>query len=278
MLEKQRFLTIAEAAEFLHVSETSLRRWTNSGYLRCFRVGVRGERRFLVEDLLEFVASGKVQQEPPSTASGIIADTVSQERHLCLFFRNQVEQWQMLRPYLVEHLGANVPVLYIQDSTPPERLMELLRAEGLPVDDLIGRGLLRIIPPDQAYLLTGQFDAQRMLAFMESAILAALAAGYHRVLLTGEMTWSLPNAPGAGGMMDYEALLNPLVDKYPEVTIVCQYDLRSFDGPSVLDALLTHPSVHVASRQVAGFYSLRAASLRRKEGFAPSLFRFSHKE
>src|SRR6266487_2431543 len=182
MLEKQRFLTIAEAAEFLHVSETSLRRWTNSGYLRCFRVGVRGERRFLVEDLL--------------------------------------------------------------------------RAEGLPVDDLIGRGLLRIIPPDQAYLLTGRFDAQRMLAFMESAILAALAAGYHRVLLTGEMTWSLPNAPGAGGMMDYEALLNPLVDKYPEVTIVCQYDLRRFDGPSVLDALLTHPSVHVASRQVAGFYGL----------------------
>src|SRR5205807_9236411 len=80
MTEKQRFLTIAEAAEFLHVSETSLRRWTNSGNLRCFRVGVRGERRFLVEDLLEFVASGKVQQEPPSTASGIIADTVSQDR------------------------------------------------------------------------------------------------------------------------------------------------------------------------------------------------------
>ena len=256
MTEKQRFLTIAEAAEFLHVSETSLRRWTNSGNLRCFRVGVRGERRFLVEDLLEFAASGKTQQEPPSTASGIIANTVAQERHICLFFRNQDEQWQMMRPYLVEHLEANVPVLYIQDSTPPERLMELLRAEGLPVDDLIARGLLRIIPPDQAYLLTGRFNAQRMLAFMESQILAALAAGYQRVFLTGEMTWSLPNAPGAEGMMDYEALLNPVVDKYPEATIVCQYDLRRFNGPGLLDALLTHPSVHVAGRRVAGFYGL----------------------
>jgi excisionase family DNA binding protein len=46
MSEKQRFLTIAEAAEFLHVSETSLRRWTNSGKLRSFRVGGRNERRF----------------------------------------------------------------------------------------------------------------------------------------------------------------------------------------------------------------------------------------
>ena len=256
MAEKQRFLTIAEAAEFLHVSETSLRRWTNSGSLRCFRVGVRRERRFLVEDLLEFVASGKVRQEPPSTDSKVVADTVSLERHICLFFVNQDEQWQMMRPYLLEHLGSGVPVLYIQDSTSPERLLELLRAEGLPVDELIANGLLRIIPPEQAYLLTGRFDAQRMLAFMESAILVALAAGYDRVFLTGEMTWSLPNAPGAEGMMYYEALLNPLVDKYPGSTIVCQYDLRRFDGPSVLDALLTHPSVHVPSGRASGFYGL----------------------
>jgi excisionase family DNA binding protein len=256
MPEKHRFLTIAEAAEFLHVSETSLRRWTNSGKLRCFRVGGRGERRFLVEDLLEFMVSGKTPPEPVAPESEHVADTVAQEQHICLFFRNQDEQWQMMRLYLVEHLGANVPVLYIQDGTPPERLKELLRAEGLPVDDLIARGLLEILPPGQAYLLTGRFDAQRMLAFMEAAILRAMAAGHQRVFLTGEMTWSLPNAPGAEGMMTYEALLNPLVEKYPAVTIVCQYDLRRFDGPSVLDALLTHPSVHVPGGRVAGFYGL----------------------
>jgi len=202
------------------------------------------------------VASGKVQQEQLSTASKIVADTASLERHICLFFVNQDEQWQMMRPYLLEHLATGVPVLYIQDGTPPERLLELLRAEGLPVDELIARGLLRIIPPEQAYLLTGRFDAQRMLAYMESAILAALAAGYNRVFLTGEMTWSLPNAPGAEEMMHYEALLNPLVDKYPGSTIVCQYDMRRFDGPSLLDALLTHPSVHIPRGRAAGFYGL----------------------
>jgi excisionase family DNA binding protein len=256
MPEKQRFLTITEAAEFLRVSETSLRRWTNSGNLRCFRVGVRGERRFLVEDLMEFVATGKVKQKPPSTASGTGTDPASLERHICLFFVHQDEQWQMMRPYLLEHLGSGVPVLYIQDGTPLEQLLELLSAEGLPVDELIANGLLRIIPPEQAYLLTGRFDAQRMLAFMESAILASLAAGYDRVFLTGEMTWSLPNAPGAQEMMHYEALLNPLVDKYPGSTIVCQYDMRRFDGPSLLDALLTHPSVHIPRGRVAGFYGL----------------------
>jgi excisionase family DNA binding protein len=256
MPEKQRFLTITEAAEFLHVSETSLRRWTNSGKLRCFRVGGRNERRFLKEDLLAFMRTMDLQSEPLMAETETNSDTLSEERHICLFFVNQDEQWQMMRTYLLDHLGAGVPVLYIQDSTSPERLLELLRAEGFSTADLINRGLLRILKPEEAYLLTGRFDAQRMLAFMESAILGAMAGGYSRVFLTGEMTWSLPNAPGAESMMQYEALLNPLVDKYPGVTIVCQYDLRRFDGPSVLEALLTHPSVHVPSGRVAGFYGL----------------------
>ena len=264
MTDKQRFLTITEAADFLQVSETSLRRWTNNGSLRCFRVGGRNERRFLREDLLAFMQNIDLQIDEQMPESESYSDTLretdtdnlSVERHICMFFANYEEQWQMMHPYLLENLRAGVPVLYIQDSTPPQRLKELLSAEGFPVEDLISRGLLKILPPTEAYLLTGRFDAQRMLAFIESAILGAYAAGHDRVLLTGEMTWSLPDTPGAESMMQYEALLNPLVDKYPGVTIVCQYDLKRFDGPSVLEALLTHPSVHVSSGRVAGFYGL----------------------
>jgi excisionase family DNA binding protein len=251
MADDQKFLTIAEAAAFLRVSETSLRRWTNSGKLRCFRVGGRRERRFLQEDLLACMPPGGTQPSMPPALRTADADA----RHVCLFFRDPDEQWQLIRPYLLAQLGDSAPVLYIQDSTPPKLLTGRLRAEGLDVDDLIARGLLRILSPEQAYLLAGRFDAQRMLAFMESAILAGLAAGHTRVFLTGEMIWSLSNAPGAEQMMTYEALLNPLVEKYPAATIVCQYDVKRFDATSVLDALLTHPSAALPSGLVAGFYS-----------------------
>src|SRR6516165_9670937 len=147
MSEKQRFLTITEAAEFLQVSETSLRRWTNNGTLRCFRVGGRNERRFLKEDLLAFMQKIDLQfDEPPqeietytSTPDELDSDPLIVERHICMFFANKEEQWQMLSPYIIEHLRSDVPVLYIQDTTPPERLKELIAAEGFSVVDLISQ-------------------------------------------------------------------------------------------------------------------------------------------
>jgi excisionase family DNA binding protein len=260
MPEKQRFLTIKEAAEFLHVSEVSLRRWTNSGKLRCFRVGGRNERRFLVEDLIAFMPSEGIQSEQQVDEAETVDDNTTDytERHISLFFRDAEEQWKLLRPYIVDHLNAGAPVIYLQHSTSSEQLMQRLHAEGLPLDKLIARGLLRVLPPSQTYLLPGRFDAQRMLDFIETAIQAGLEAGHKRVLMTGEMTWSLQGTPGAEEMAAYEERLNPLVDKYPAVTIVCQYDLKRFSGDIILDALLTHPSILVArgSGLAAGFYGL----------------------
>jgi len=260
MPEQQRFLTISEAAEFLHVSEISLRRWTNSGKLRCFRVGGRNERRFLVEDLIAFMPSEDTQPEQRVDEAAAEDDTTIDytERHISLFFRDAEEQWKLLRPYIVDHLNDGAPVIYLQHSTSSEQLMQRLHAEGLPLDKLIARGLLRVLPPSQTYLLPGRFDAQRMLDFIETAIQAGLEAGHKRVLMTGEMTWSLQGTPGAEEMAAYEERLNPLVDKYPAVTIVCQYDLKRFSGDIILDALLTHPSILVArgSGLAAGFYGL----------------------
>ena len=260
MPEQQRFLTISEAAGFLHVSEVSLRRWTNSGKLRCFRVGGRNERRFLVEDLIAFMPSEDTQPEQQVGEARAEDDTTIDytERHISLFFRDAEEQWKLLRPYIVDHLNAGAPVIYLQHSTSSEQLMQRLHAEGLPLDKIIARGLLRVLPPSQTYLLPGRFDAQRMLDFIETAIQAGLEAGHKRVLMTGEMTWSLQGTPGAEEMAAYEERLNPLVDKYPAVTIVCQYDLKRFSGDIILDALLTHPSILVArgSGLAAGFYGL----------------------
>ena len=55
MSDSEPLLDIEQAARFLNVSETSLRRWTNDGRLACLRVGRRRERRFRRSDLLAFM-------------------------------------------------------------------------------------------------------------------------------------------------------------------------------------------------------------------------------
>ena len=55
MSDQEDLWDIKQAARFLQVSETSLRRWTNAGQLACLRVGLKRERRFRRADLLAFM-------------------------------------------------------------------------------------------------------------------------------------------------------------------------------------------------------------------------------
>lgn len=47
----QSMLTIGEVARMLHVHKNTVRRWSNRGVLKAYRFGVRGDRRFIKEEV-----------------------------------------------------------------------------------------------------------------------------------------------------------------------------------------------------------------------------------
>ena len=51
-------LTLADVAKLLNVHPNSVRRWTKLGLLNCYRLGVRGDRRFKVDEVGEFLGNG----------------------------------------------------------------------------------------------------------------------------------------------------------------------------------------------------------------------------
>ena len=55
-------LTMREAADFLHAHPNSIRRWADDGLLKSYRMGVRGDRRFSHQELLEFLESWASRQ------------------------------------------------------------------------------------------------------------------------------------------------------------------------------------------------------------------------
>lgn len=48
-------MTTKDVAKFLKVTETTVRRWANSGELKCYRIGRRRERRFDKKDILNYI-------------------------------------------------------------------------------------------------------------------------------------------------------------------------------------------------------------------------------
>jgi len=50
-------LTVAEVAKRLHAHPHSVRRWADTGLLHRYRIGIRGDRRFLPDDVEEFLAA-----------------------------------------------------------------------------------------------------------------------------------------------------------------------------------------------------------------------------
>lgn len=48
-------LTIREVARLLHVHPNTLRRWSNNGRIRAYRITERGDRRYKREEIVRFL-------------------------------------------------------------------------------------------------------------------------------------------------------------------------------------------------------------------------------
>ncbi len=69
-----RMLTVSEAAQLLSAHPNSIRRWANMGILPAHRIGYRGDRRFLMEDLITFLAVWKEHHAAPSNGTKFDSD------------------------------------------------------------------------------------------------------------------------------------------------------------------------------------------------------------
>ena len=55
-------LTVREVAQLLHFHPNTLRRWSNKGRIRAYRISPRGDRRFKREEIARFLAELNIQQ------------------------------------------------------------------------------------------------------------------------------------------------------------------------------------------------------------------------
>ena len=255
MPAQKKFLTITEAAEYLKVSKTSLRRWTNNSRLACYRVGHRNERRFLLDDLVAFMGesidTNEYQESQRIHASVDTQSPIRSPRqlrkHICTFFRSPKEQWGLLRMHLLDHLNSEAKTVYIYQRD-KQQLLTWLRNENLDPEDLINRGVLELHNSADTYLKDGYFSTDRMLSFWQNIIDRHNISGTKRLFLTGEMGWASSGVQGCEQLVPYEAALDAMLEVTLWVSVICQYPVYQFSGSTVYDNLCIHTHVQLPDR------------------------------
>jgi excisionase family DNA binding protein len=62
----EEMLTVPQVAQMLSVHPNTLRRWSDRGWIRSFKVSTRGDRRYYKQDVNRFLdeRSGQIYPEP----------------------------------------------------------------------------------------------------------------------------------------------------------------------------------------------------------------------
>jgi MEDS: MEthanogen/methylotroph, DcmR Sensory domain len=189
-----------------------------------------------------------------SIALGINGLSIPAGTHICTFFRGIPERDQILVPFLVEGLRAGQKCTCIIDDEVDAVRTTLAAATGLPAE--AGSHHLDIRSSKETYLRRGTFSTQKMLDFWDESVGSALSEeGFQFVRSAGETTWTLKELPDMNDFLTYEAELNRILPRYPQV-ILCLYDLDHFGGEILVDILKTHPKVLFGGTVLENLYYL----------------------
>jgi transcriptional repressor of dcmA and dcmR len=237
--EDTELLDISEAAQFLNVSETSLRRWTNAGVLPCLRIGLRRERRFRRTDLLAFMEqSGGAEPAAHGNArSRKKLDwkdepvTAIHGNHLCGIYGSDAGRLDLAVPFLLEGL-RNESVCFLVAPLPAQKaILKAMKRRRPAVDSDIKSG--RLIVSEH------QDSPAAQVRFFEVAMKKAEDEGVQSFRVLGDM-WGLRLRVSAREMVKLELGFERLIVPQFPVVALCAYDARRFAGVELLDALKDH--------------------------------------
>jgi excisionase family DNA binding protein len=237
---RERLLTTREAATFLKVSEASIRRWTDSGLLPAHRVGRRRARRVREQDLRTFMEAGPVQGASASDTSPgstmVIQDVrVPLGAHLAAFYTTDAGRLRLALPLMRDGLLAGQTVLLRATPDVREHFFRALRNDGVDPAEAIRAGLMMLYPETRG-------SAADQVARFEELLTAACRKRPGPIRLMADVRADVETLGSVAEHLVVEQQVGPLFKRFPVVTI-CAYDVRVFDGVTVLEALKLHSDI-----------------------------------
>jgi transcriptional repressor of dcmA and dcmR len=222
----EHLLNIKEAAQVLNVSEMSIRRWTNSGKLNCYRVGGKRERRFHMSDLEEFLHDSQNHSLKPL---GIGDHKVPDGSHMTHFYSGKEEALGLSVPFVIEGFRHGEVVLVVM---PPERsrvLLANLEHQGHPVAMSLKSGRLQVSE--------GMDSPEEMIRYLAGVMKKA-----SQFRLVGDGMWAIRKGWDSAAFRALEEAGSSLRPREGKL-FLCQYSLEHFSGSQIMMAAELHDQI-----------------------------------
>ena len=194
----------------------------------------------------------------------LVEAEIKQGEHLCSFYANKTEQFQIVIPFIVHGLANKEKCLYIADENTVEEVKAGLLIHGVDVEQCLSSGQLTILASKQSYLRPGRFLLEDMMVQLDSFVNDAEKEGYTGARASGELTWLVRNLTSLDEFYGYERSLNR-VFRNRRVKLLCQYNSKKFFGNVILGALKTHPRVLIGLDLYKNVYYERTSADRRRK-------------
>jgi transcriptional repressor of dcmA and dcmR len=246
-------LDIKDAAELLQVSETSLRRWTNTGRLACLRVGKKRERRFRRADLLAFLEQQPAAVAPLDTTERAPAELPPQYTviggvpiafgtHLCSLYASDIGRTKLAVGFLADGLREGCASHLLATPEAARQVLDELARHHPALEAELACG--RLVISDYAD------SAAQQLEKLEVLVSASLRAGAKAIRVVGNVSEGhIGSCMSFTEVTDYEDGYEALVSRRFPVVTLCQYDARAHSGVELLEVLKRHRDVFRFARE-----------------------------
>ena len=151
--------------------------------------------------------------------------------HIGHFYRTKDEERDVYVSFLKAGLEAGEKCVCLTSPGPiRQELQEGLTAAGIDVD--------KALASDQLVLDSGKSHPKELQDMLGKAF-AEIPGRFPFLRWVGVMSWALQKVPTTEKLMEWETHCNTVEN--PPAVFLCQYDLSSFLGTVVMDAMKTHP-------------------------------------
>ncbi len=151
--------------------------------------------------------------------------------HIGHFYRTSEEERNLLVSFLKAGLEAREKCVALMSAGPRhQEVREALTAAGIDVESAVASG--------QLVLDEGKSHPNELREMLGKA-LAEVPGRYPLLRWAGVMSWALKKVPTTEKLMEWETHCNTV--ESPAAVFLCQYELTTFLGTVVMDAMKTHP-------------------------------------